>query len=164
MWLSAAPHEAANQAACAVGVMWPYFAVQRCSWPGAACWPLSSSRPWGPVSCECLKCAEPGHRQRWWESGPACWNSSACLRAHPGPGRPSKTKHRCVCQLCDSMKIFIAYVCITNAPKVIFLLKSSLCSKYKHTYATRLLIGKWHRLNFLILTLTTDPNICRFHT
>lgn len=85
-----------NEAVWVAPVVWPYSAVQRCSWPGAACWPLSSSRPWGPVSCGCLRCAEPARRRRWWGSGPACWNSAACRTARPAPGHHSKTKHRFV--------------------------------------------------------------------
>lgn len=76
-----------------------YSAVQLCFWPGAVCWPLSPYRPWGPVSCGGPKRAEPAHRRRWSESGPACWNSSACLTAHPAPERRSKIKHKS-CQIC----------------------------------------------------------------
>ena len=75
-------------------IMRPYSAVQQCSWPGAACWPLSSSRPCCPVSCGHLLCAEPAHPQHWWESGPACWNSAACLTAHPAPEHQNTNKRR----------------------------------------------------------------------
>lgn len=90
--------EAANEGVWVC--MWSYSAVQRCFWPGAAYLPLSSFRPWGPVSCAGLKCAEPAHLQHWLESGPACWNSAACLTARPAPEHNSKiTQTRQICDM-----------------------------------------------------------------
>lgn len=42
----------------------PYSAVRPSSWPWAACWPLSSCRPWARVSSAVLKCAGPARRRR----------------------------------------------------------------------------------------------------
>lgn len=68
----------------------PYSGVPQCSWPWAACWPRTPCCPCALVSCGPRRGAEPGRRRRWWASGPACWNSAACLTARPAPETSSR--------------------------------------------------------------------------
>lgn len=96
VWQSGRAHEEG----VGLRASWPYSAAQRCFWPWAACWLLSSFRPWGPFSCGGPKCAGPARLQHWSESGPACWNSAACLTAHPAPEHSSKSNmSRTVCDI-----------------------------------------------------------------
>lgn len=152
MHLCVSLREAAADVVWEMRVVWPYSAVQRCSWPGVACSRPSSSHPWGPVSCGHRECAEPARHQRWWEWGPACWNSATCLTTRPAPGRHNRNKNR--------------HIRYAKPP----ILRRKLFSKSANDYVVKLIniwktplwiLGKWNDQFWLQLFNLLNRIICR---